>query len=185
MKIQEEEDISAKEQEAPNSKDFYVKMDSTREFFSKLRKVVVSLETETAKLQGVFEDRNNHEDGDSETTARAMRAYHEVNGEVCSLKEQIRDELAEQKERQSEVRNFIKACRVMEQRVSEDIQAVRTHLEKYGYQAPCDAPTPGKLRDQEAEAESKEDKSSSTVGEEGKQEEDEGVQCSSPPQNEE
>lgn len=44
------------------------------------------------------------------------------------------------------------------------------------------------LKDQEAEAESKvaeEDESSSTVGEDGKQEEDEGIQCSSPPQNKE
>lgn len=41
-------------------------MDPTREFFSKLRKVVVSLERETAKLQGVFEDRNNEAEDSGE-----------------------------------------------------------------------------------------------------------------------
>lgn len=53
------------------------------------------------------------------------------------MQEQIKDQLAEQKAQENEVGNFVKACRVMEQRVSKDIQVIRTHLEKYGYQAPC------------------------------------------------
>ncbi|XP_024864825.1 spindle and kinetochore-associated protein 3 isoform X2 [Kryptolebias marmoratus] len=155
-------------------------MDPTREFFSRLRKMAVTLETETARLQRIFENRN--EDGDSETTARAMRAYHDLNCEVGSLKEQILDQLAEQKEQENEVSSFINACRVMEQRVSKDIQTVRTHLEKYGYQAPCDSQRP-ELEDREAEAESKvseEDTGSSAVGEDGNLEEDGGTYCSSP-----
>lgn len=96
------------------------KMESTRDFFSKLRKMAVTLEAETEKLQQAFEGRKN-EDGDSgergsnklccsvltpkhvpmylvstymailvcfvlDTAVRAMRAYHEVNSDVSSLK---------------------------------------------------------------------------------------------------
>ena len=38
-------------------------MDPTRKFFSKLKKLAVTLESETVKLQHAFEKRN--EDGDS------------------------------------------------------------------------------------------------------------------------
>lgn len=55
------------------------------------------------------------------------------------MQELIWDQLAEQKEQENEVNNFIKACRVMEQRVTKDVHAIRTHLEKYGYKAPCDS----------------------------------------------
>uniref|UniRef100_A0A3Q3G494 Spindle and kinetochore associated complex subunit 3 n=1 Tax=Kryptolebias marmoratus TaxID=37003 RepID=A0A3Q3G494_KRYMA len=112
-------------------------MDPTREFFSRLRKMAVTLETET---------------------------------------EQILDQLAEQKEQENEVSSFINACRVMEQRVSKDIQTVRTHLEKYGYQLTC-------WISDTFEAESKvseEDTGSSAVGEDGNLEEDGGTYCSSP-----
>ncbi|XP_027877792.1 SKA complex subunit 3 [Xiphophorus couchianus] len=151
-------------------------MESTRDFFSKLRKMAVTLEAETEKLQQAFEGRKN-EDGDSDTAVRAMRAYHEVNSDVSSLKVQLQGELAEQKQREEEVRGFIEACRVMEQRVSKDIHTIRTHLEKYGYQAPSEAETPNDPNDQEAE----EDETSSATEEDEGQEEDERTNSTSPP----
>uniref|UniRef100_A0A3B4XZE9 Spindle and kinetochore associated complex subunit 3 n=1 Tax=Seriola lalandi dorsalis TaxID=1841481 RepID=A0A3B4XZE9_SERLL len=111
-------------------------MDSTTRFFTKLRKLAVTLESETAKLQHSFENRNN-DDGDS-----AMRAYHELNCEVGDLKGQIQSQLAQQKAQVNEVSSFIKACRVMEQKVTQDIQVLKGCWEKYGYDAPKDAQRP-------------------------------------------
>ncbi|XP_072253545.1 SKA complex subunit 3 [Leuresthes tenuis] len=156
-------------------------MDPTSQFFSKLRKLAVTLQSETSRLQNFFENRND--DGDSENQARGMRAYHELNSEVGNLKEKFQNELAEKKAQQNEVSNFIQACRVMEQRVSNDIQMLRTHMEKYGYQAPCDSQKPTKPKDQEADAEDKvaeEDETNSTGGEEGSQREEEEISLSSP-----
>ncbi|KAK5608869.1 hypothetical protein CRENBAI_019276 [Crenichthys baileyi] len=131
-------------------------MDPTREFFSKLRKLAVTVETETERLQRAFENRRN-EDGDSETAVRGMRAYHEVNSEVSSFKKQLLEQLAEQKQQENEVSSFIKACRAMKQRVSKDIHTINA-------------------TDQEAE----EDETSLAVEEDGSQEGDEGINFTSP-----
>ncbi|XP_035533070.1 spindle and kinetochore-associated protein 3 [Morone saxatilis] len=152
-------------------------MDPTRQFFSKLRKLAVTLESETDKLQQAFENRNN--DGDNETTAKAMRAYHELNCDVGNLKGQIQEQLAQQKAKENEVSSFIKACRVMEHRVTEDIQTLKAHWEKYGYQAPRDTQRPTSTKSQESDAED-EVADESAGGEAGSQEEAEGNHSSSP-----
>lgn len=51
---------------------------------------------------------------------------------------QIQKQLAEQKAQEKEVGNFIKACKVMEQRVATDVQALKEYFQKYGYQPPQD-----------------------------------------------
>ncbi|XP_049905162.1 spindle and kinetochore-associated protein 3 [Epinephelus moara] len=157
-------------------------MDPTVRFFTKLKKMAVTLESETAKLQQVFENRNK--DGDSETTAKAMRAYHELNCDVGTLKGQIQGQLAQQKAQENEVSSFINACRVMEQRVSKDIQSLRAHWEKYGYKAPCDTQRPTKSKVPESKAEhdaASKNETKSAEGEEGSVEEAEGNHSSSPP----
>ncbi|XP_074551041.1 SKA complex subunit 3 [Halichoeres trimaculatus] len=126
-------------------------MDPTARFFTKLRKLAVTLESETTKLQEDFESRNNEDD--SETSARAMRAYHELNSDVGNLKGQIQEHLAQQKAREKEVSSFIKACRVMEQRVTQDIQSLKGHWEKYGYQAPQDTQKQTKVKIQGSDTE--------------------------------
>nr|XP_020441916.1 spindle and kinetochore-associated protein 3 isoform X2 [Monopterus albus] len=125
-------------------------MDSTTQFFAKLRKLAVTLESETAKLQHEYENRGN--DGDSETTMRAMRAYHELNSEVLTLKEQIQDNLVRQKAQMDEVSSFIKACKEMKRWVTEDIQTLKAHWEKYGYEVPRETQGPTKAKGQESEA---------------------------------
>uniref|UniRef100_A0A3B3WKW4 Uncharacterized protein n=1 Tax=Poecilia mexicana TaxID=48701 RepID=A0A3B3WKW4_9TELE len=141
-------------------------MESTRDFFSKLRKLAVTLEAETEKLQQAFEGRRN-EDGDS-----GERGSNKL---CCSLLVQLQAELAEQKQREEEVSNFIKACRVMERRVSKDIHTIRTHLEKYGYQAPSDAETPNSKS-----GETPDETGLATEEDEG-QEEDERTNSTPPP----
>uniref|UniRef100_A0A3Q2PLV5 Spindle and kinetochore associated complex subunit 3 n=1 Tax=Fundulus heteroclitus TaxID=8078 RepID=A0A3Q2PLV5_FUNHE len=129
-------------------------MESTKEFFSKLRKLAVTVETETERLQRAFENRGN-EDSDSGQ-----------GGNNISLA-QLLEELAEQKQQENEVSSFLKAYREMELKVSEDIHAIRTHLEKYGYRAPVcsasDATGP----------EAEEDETSTAAEEDANQEEDE------------
>ncbi|KAE8299751.1 Spindle and kinetochore-associated protein 3 [Larimichthys crocea] len=155
-------------------------MDPTTRFFAKLRKLAVTLESETAKLQHAFESRND--DGDSETTARAMRAYHELNCDVGNLKGQIQEQLAQQKAHESEVSSFIKACRVMEQKVSQDINTLRGHWETYGYQAPRDTQRASKTDSQESHSEDEECDESETKSdrEVGSGEEAEDDHSSSP-----
>lgn len=51
---------------------------------------------------------------------------------------EIQKQLAEQKEQMYKVSDFIKACRVIQEKVSTDIQVLREHCQKYGYQPPQD-----------------------------------------------
>ncbi|XP_062288156.1 spindle and kinetochore-associated protein 3 [Scomber scombrus] len=140
-------------------------MDPTAQFFTKLRKLAVTLETDTGKLQQSFENRNN--DDDSETTAKAMRAYHELNCDVWNLKAQVQDQLAQQKAKENEVSSFIKASRVMEKRVTDDIQRLKEHWEKYGYQAPRDTQRPdNKNQELKAEDEEADENENKSAGEE-------------------
>uniref|UniRef100_A0A8D3A5N9 Spindle and kinetochore associated complex subunit 3 n=1 Tax=Scophthalmus maximus TaxID=52904 RepID=A0A8D3A5N9_SCOMX len=157
-------------------------MDPTAQFFSKLKKLAVTLEAETAELQQTFENRNDDDDDDdSENTAKAMRAYHELNGEVGDLKGQIQDQLAQQKTRASEVSGFIDACRVMQQKVTKDSHALRGHWEKYGYRAPRDTQRPNSQESEnEDEAAGENETKSAEKDEEGSQEEA-GDDCASSP----
>ncbi|XP_037645983.1 LOW QUALITY PROTEIN: spindle and kinetochore-associated protein 3 [Sebastes umbrosus] len=133
-------------------------MNPTSRFFSSLRKLAVTLETETNKLQDNYQTRNNQDEDeeDSDSTVKAIRAYHEVNCDVRNLKGQIQGEVAQQKAQVNEVSSFIKACRVTEQRVTKDIQTLKGHWEKYGYKAPQDTQRPTKAKDQESEDEDEE-----------------------------
>lgn len=48
---------------------------------------------------------------------------------------QIQEQLVQQKAKESEVNRFIKECKMMEERISQDIHALKERWEKYGYQA--------------------------------------------------
>ncbi|XP_019956103.2 SKA complex subunit 3 isoform X2 [Paralichthys olivaceus] len=146
-------------------------MEPTERFFSKLRKLAVTLESETSKLQQSFENREKN-DADSEATAKAMRAFHELNCDVGNLKAQVQDQLTQQKAQENEVSSFIQACRVMEQRVSQDIQTLKQHWENYGYEGPRDAQRPTKDKHQESDTEEVADESETKSAEEEEEEDD-------------
>ncbi|XP_054471600.1 spindle and kinetochore-associated protein 3 [Anoplopoma fimbria] len=164
-------------------------MDPTARFFNALRKLSTTLETETATLQDAFQTRDNDRDQDqtrdSDTAAKALRAYHDVNHDVMKLKGQIQGQIVQQREQGNEVNSFIRACRVMEQRLSSDIQTLKGHWEKYGYQAPQDTQRPTKAKEEESEAENEladENETKPSTGGGGEnQEEDGGINSSSPP----
>uniref|UniRef100_A0A3B5AJ44 Spindle and kinetochore associated complex subunit 3 n=1 Tax=Stegastes partitus TaxID=144197 RepID=A0A3B5AJ44_9TELE len=139
-------------------------MDPTSQFFSRLRKLAVTLESETVRLQGAFENRRRDPDSGE------PHILYVINPAL--LQGQIQEELLQQRTRENEVNSFLEACRVMEQRVSQDIQTLKAHWENYGYQAPT----------QEADAEDPaEDETNSAEREEGSQEEDGATLCSPPP----
>lgn len=110
-------------------------MDLTSDFFAKLRKLAVTFENETSKLHSAFENLNSVDD-DSDRTARGVRAYHALNCEVLNIKEQIQDEVAQQKTNLNEVSRFIKDCDDLQSKLSEDINVIKTYWGKYGYQPP-------------------------------------------------
>ncbi|KAM6970536.1 SKA complex subunit 3 [Aplochiton taeniatus] len=124
-------------------------MNSSLRFFAKLRNLAVSLETETASLQHAHQ---NFESDDDNTEA-ALQVLHELHSEVRGLKAQVQDQFANLKAGESDVRSFIKACMVLKQKTTEDIQRLKQHCEKYGYQAPK---TQGNLGDAAAKSEDKE-----------------------------
>lgn len=65
-----------------------------------------------------------------------------INTGLVLIQAQVQDQLAQQKAKENEVSSFIKACRVMEKRVTDDIQRLKEHWEKYGYQAPRETQRP-------------------------------------------
>ncbi|KAM4608695.1 SKA complex subunit 3 [Polymixia lowei] len=150
-------------------------MDPTSRFFTKLRRLAVTLETETVRLQQVYQTRNLQ---DEENTERAMQAYHELYSEVRDLKGEMRDQLTQQRPKQDEVSCFLKACMVMDQRFTEDIDRLTSHCEKYGYQVPQNAQKRMKVKgrgpegtDKAATAEEEEEDAQAAGGAEGNQEE--------------
>ncbi|XP_036415017.1 spindle and kinetochore-associated protein 3 [Colossoma macropomum] len=106
-------------------------MDTSIRFFAKLRSLAVRLETERANLEQTASQKLNEED--DETESGPVRALHELHSEVRGLKRQLHGQVASQEGGSGELRSFIKACMVLKQRTTEDIERIRRHYEKYGY----------------------------------------------------
>ncbi|KAM8856360.1 SKA complex subunit 3 isoform 2-T2 [Spinachia spinachia] len=124
-------------------------MDPTARFFAALKNTAATLESESEKLRHAFDNRDNSdEDGGAE--ARALRAYHQVTGDVRALKGQIQGQVVEQRAQDKELDGFIRAARAMEPRLAMDIQTLRGHWEKYGYRAPPEARRPTESEDEAA-----------------------------------
>ncbi|XP_029915369.1 spindle and kinetochore-associated protein 3-like isoform X2 [Myripristis murdjan] len=146
-------------------------MDPTAQFFSKLKKLARSLETETARLQVAYQSRR--EAGSPEKSDRAMRALYDMSSEVGDLKVQLQDQLARQRAKEDEMSCFIKACVVMEQRLTDDIQRLRGHWQKYGYQPPEEPHPAAEVKGDEGAEE--EEEAEVAGGDEGRQEGEAGA----------
>ncbi|TSV41630.1 Spindle and kinetochore-associated protein 3 [Bagarius yarrelli] len=116
-------------------------MDTSSRFFSKLRSLAVLLDTERANLQHSASQSQNLDQDDDETESGAAQALHELHSEVRALKKGVQSQVASQEGGSPELRNFIKACMVLKQRTTEDIERIQRHFEKYGYK-----PQKGSLR---------------------------------------
>ncbi|XP_066497373.1 spindle and kinetochore-associated protein 3 [Hoplias malabaricus] len=106
-------------------------MDSSARFFAKLRRLSLRLETESAALELRAGQKPSEEDDYMECAA--LRALHELHSEVRGLKKQIQGQVTSQEGGSVELRSFIKACMVLKQRTTEDVERIRRHYEKYGY----------------------------------------------------
>ncbi|XP_060785579.1 spindle and kinetochore-associated protein 3 isoform X3 [Neoarius graeffei] len=106
-------------------------MDTSTRFFAKLRSLAVFLDTERTNLEHTA-SQNLHQD-DDDTESGAVQALHELHSEVRGLKKQVQKQVASQEDGSTELRRFIKACMVLKQRTTEDIERIQRHYEKYGY----------------------------------------------------
>ncbi|KAM3607681.1 uncharacterized protein V6R79_011703 [Siganus canaliculatus] len=146
-------------------------MDPVTQYFNELKKLSVTLETETKKLQQAFDSQlRNDPDG-----GKGIRSSHGLNSDIEKLKPNARDDVI----------SFIQACRLLQQKFSEDIQSVREQWEKYSHQASQGPRSPNIAEGQESESEEEEaaDESDVRSGEEGEvlQEESDGSDVSSAP----
>ncbi|XP_053564493.1 spindle and kinetochore-associated protein 3 [Bombina bombina] len=103
-------------------------MSITGNFFSKLRTLAVSLEKETEQLEQAF----SKEDIDYETEA-PMRVLHDLRSEIKSLKGDIQSTIDKEIVKRQELNDFIKICRVLQQRSKSDIQQITDTFKNYGY----------------------------------------------------
>ncbi|KAM9487079.1 SKA complex subunit 3 isoform 1-T1 [Clarias gariepinus] len=108
-----------------------VNMDTSTRFFAKLRSLAVFLDTERANLEHTASQNLDLDHDDTESGA--VKALHELHSEVRQLKKQVQSQLASQEDGSNELRSFIKACMVLKQRTTEDIERIQRHYEKYGY----------------------------------------------------
>ncbi|KAF7709364.1 spindle and kinetochore-associated protein 3 [Silurus meridionalis] len=106
-------------------------MDTSTRFFAKLRSLVVLFDSERTNLEHTASQNLSLEDDDAESGA--VQALHELHSEVRGLKKQVQNQVASQEDGSTELRSFIKACMVLKQRSTEDIERIQRHYEKYGY----------------------------------------------------
>ncbi|XP_076857287.1 SKA complex subunit 3 [Brachyhypopomus gauderio] len=106
-------------------------MEPSCRFFAKLRSLAVFLETERASLEQAAGSTVNQ--GGDDTDGGSLQALHELRSEVRGLKKQIQNQVVSHEEWSVELRSFIKACMVLKQRTTDDLETIRRHCEKYGY----------------------------------------------------
>ncbi|XP_056417707.1 spindle and kinetochore-associated protein 3 isoform X2 [Hyla sarda] len=103
-------------------------MSVTGNFFSKLRHLALTLEKETAHLEQVF----TQEDDDYEEES-PMRVLHDLRSEVMSVKTDIQTTLEKNEKKGQDLNNFLKICKVLQQKNASDIQQIRDTFQNYGY----------------------------------------------------
>ncbi|XP_017325545.1 spindle and kinetochore-associated protein 3 isoform X3 [Ictalurus punctatus] len=115
-------------------------MDTSTRFFSKLRSLAVLLDTERANLEHTASLDLDQDYDDAESGA--VQALHELHSEVRGLKKRVQGQVASQEDGSTELRSFVKACMVLKQRTTEDIERIQRHYEKYGYKPQKVCPKP-------------------------------------------
>uniref|UniRef100_A0A4W4HK55 Spindle and kinetochore associated complex subunit 3 n=1 Tax=Electrophorus electricus TaxID=8005 RepID=A0A4W4HK55_ELEEL len=105
-------------------------METSQRFFAQVRNLVVFLETERAKLEHAASSNINEEQG---SVTGAVQALHELHSEVRGLKKRVQSQVASHQAGNAELSSFIRACMVVKQRTTEDLDRIRSHYEKYGY----------------------------------------------------
>ncbi|XP_075707751.1 spindle and kinetochore-associated protein 3 isoform X3 [Rhinoderma darwinii] len=111
-------------------------MSVTGNVFSRLRCLALTLEKETSQLEQVF----SQEDDDYEEES-PMRVLHDLRSEIMSMKSDIQTTIDKNEKRGQELNNFIKLCKVTQQRNASDIQQIKDTFQNYGYK-PLDGETP-------------------------------------------
>ncbi|XP_078513213.1 spindle and kinetochore-associated protein 3 isoform X2 [Lissotriton helveticus] len=109
----------------------------TETFFGKLRHLATTLEKETKQLEREF----NQEDSDSEEyeDKHPMKVLHELNSDIRTLKGEIQVTVDASVSKEQDLSVFLKACRLLKQRTTSDLEQIQDVFEKYGYKTPVAA----------------------------------------------
>ncbi|XP_062471204.1 spindle and kinetochore-associated protein 3 isoform X2 [Pezoporus occidentalis] len=134
-------------------------MDSSRNFFSKLRTVAVRLEKEVKQLEQALHGENTeYED------VPPMKVLGDLCCEVSSLKEAFNASLHKSCSRKQAINEFMKASEILMKRNEEDLEEIRKLFQMNGYKTPVKGST--------AEEEEEEVKSDLTASVQNKSDED-------------
>ncbi|XP_061230311.1 spindle and kinetochore-associated protein 3 isoform X2 [Neopsephotus bourkii] len=130
-------------------------MDSSRNFFSKLRTVAVSLEKELKQLEQALHGENTeHKD------VPPMKVLSDLRREVSSLKEAFNASLHKSCSRIQAINKFMKASEILMKRNEEDLEEIRKLFQKNGYKT-CVKDSTGNEQEEEEEEEVKSDSTAS------------------------
>ncbi|XP_071591545.1 spindle and kinetochore-associated protein 3 isoform X1 [Heliangelus exortis] len=103
-------------------------MDSSREFFGKLRGLALTLEKEARQLERAL----RREDADYEDEP-PIRALQDLHCEIKTLKEDVNASLGKSCSEKQAINDFMKASEILMQRNAADLGKIRELFQKYGY----------------------------------------------------
>ncbi|KAM8975232.1 spindle and kinetochore-associated protein 3 [Pelodytes ibericus] len=106
-------------------------MSVTGNFFGKLRALAITLEKETDKLEQAF----NKDDEEYEDES-PMRVLHDLRSEIKVLKDDMQATIDKKHVIGQELSDFIRVCKVLQQRTTSDIQQIKETFLQYGYTSP-------------------------------------------------
>ncbi|XP_009952499.1 PREDICTED: spindle and kinetochore-associated protein 3 [Leptosomus discolor] len=103
-------------------------MDVSRDFFSKLRALALTLEKEARQLERAL--RREDTDYEDEPPGRVL---HDLHCEIRTLKEDINASLGKSCSEKQAIHEFMKASKILMQRNATDLGKIRELFQKYGY----------------------------------------------------
>ncbi|XP_015134712.2 spindle and kinetochore-associated protein 3 isoform X1 [Gallus gallus] len=123
-------------------------MDVSRDFFSKLRSLALTVEKEAKQLERAL----NGEDADYEEES-PMRVLHDLHCNIRDLKEGANAALGKSASERQEINDFMKASEILMQRNAADLAKIRELFQKYGYKPHVEVPA--EEQEEEANGDSK------------------------------
>ncbi|NXK08048.1 SKA3 protein, partial [Herpetotheres cachinnans] len=103
-------------------------MDVSRDFFSKLRALALTLEKETQQLERALRGEDPDYEGES-----PIRLLHDLRCEIMTLKEDVNASLRKSCSEKQAIHEFMKASEILMQRNAADLGKIRELFQKYGY----------------------------------------------------
>ncbi|XP_029458389.1 spindle and kinetochore-associated protein 3 [Rhinatrema bivittatum] len=103
----------------------------TANFFGKLRALALTLEKETQHLEHAFSKEDLDLDGYEDECP--MRVLHDLHSEIKAMKGSIQTTTDQTHSKGEEIAEFLRACKVLKQKTTVDLENIKNIFEKYGY----------------------------------------------------